>query len=249
MVSPPFECEYNTHTNSSNSHLILFLSIFLMHNYQIFFLYPLSLFLPPHDVIPFGSCDETPHLLLSLHNYYHITSINFLSCYLSRRVYIERGCLPKIFHKQNNLTISFVMSSSVAPNGATVLWIRNLSLHCISGGAMRWACIVTASNTHIIKYRNHTSICVHVKNCTDNNGKIPVKSHFSLGLMMPMLGLTQYFFGDVVLTCEQRLVNYRYAFCYSCADIGIWSMWLCLLLDTNTNVLALSRDTGKIWHW
>lgn len=30
---------------------------------------------------------------------------------------------------------------------------------------------------------------------------IPVKSYVDLGLIIPTLGLTQYFFGDVVLTC------------------------------------------------
>lgn len=35
------------------------------------------------------------------------------------------------------LTISDVMSSSVVPNGTTVLRIRNLSLQFISGGAVR----------------------------------------------------------------------------------------------------------------
>ena len=33
----------------------------------------------------------------------------------------------------------------------------------------------------------------------------PVKSHVSLGLIMPVLGRTQYFLGDVVFTCEQCL--------------------------------------------
>lgn len=50
-----------------------------------------------------------------------------------------------------------------------------------------------------------------------SNGKIPVKSHLSLGLTMPMLGLTQYFLGEVVFTCEL------------CCDIGIRFIWFWLL--------------------
>lgn len=38
------------------------------------------------------------------------------------------------------------MSSSDVPNGATVLWIKNLSLQCISRGADLWACMVTSLN-------------------------------------------------------------------------------------------------------
>lgn len=31
---------------------------------------------------------------------------------------------------------------------------------------------------------------------------VPVKSHVEFGLRTPVLGLTQYFFGEVVLTCQ-----------------------------------------------
>jgi len=44
-------------------------------------------------------------------------------------------------------TISEVISVLVAPGHATMLWMRNLSLHCMSGGASSTACIVT-TNSH-----------------------------------------------------------------------------------------------------
>lgn len=42
-------------------------------------------------------------------------------------------------------TISGVISLAVAPGLATTLWSKNLSLHCISGGASFCDCIVTKS--------------------------------------------------------------------------------------------------------
>ena len=51
-------------------------------------------------------------------------------------------------------TIADVISSSVVPPATTVLWIRNLSLHCRSGGATLWACIVTAQQNRRVKKRN-----------------------------------------------------------------------------------------------
>lgn len=150
------------------------------------------------------------------------------------------------------------MSSSDVPGEMTVPWTRNLSLHCISGGAVRWASMVTESiqewswnqridtqnknkycwkETFQILLKLHLTVHLitslkwfktdwwfHVKKAVDSymifnsqlhvnttdilkewQAEIPVKSHVSLGLMMPVLGRTQYFLGDVVFTCEQSL--------------------------------------------
>lgn len=51
------------------------------------------------------------------------------------------------------VTISGVISFAVAPGLATTLWRRNLSLHCMSGGASFWACIVTKK----WKYKHDTN--------------------------------------------------------------------------------------------
>lgn len=66
-----------------------------------------------------------------------------------------------------------------------------------------------------------------------SNGKIPVKSHLSLGLTMPMLGLTQYFLGEVVFTCEL------------CRDIGLRFIWL-WLLDRNERGKSEMGECRKV---
>lgn len=46
------------------------------------------------------------------------------------------------------------MSLLVVPVGAIALWIRNLSLDCISGGASFCACIVTTKSTTTFSVKN-----------------------------------------------------------------------------------------------
>lgn len=50
-------------------------------------------------------------------------------------------------------TISCVMSFTETPWLTTTLWRRNLSLHCMSGGASRCACIVTEANCCLFRYK------------------------------------------------------------------------------------------------
>lgn len=52
---------------------------------------------------------------------------------------------------ETRYTISVVMSFVVAPWSTMTLWTRNLSLHCMSGGASRCACIVTESKCNLLR--------------------------------------------------------------------------------------------------
>jgi len=63
-------------------------------------------------------------------------------------------------------------SSSDVPGGTTVVCTKNLSFNCMSGGAVRCACMIT------------------------------VKSHVALGRITPVFGRTQYLLGEVVLTLK-----------------------------------------------
>lgn len=49
-----------------------------------------------------------------------------------------------------------VISESVVLEETIVLWIKNLSLHSISGRAVRWACIVTTLTKESNSYNKST---------------------------------------------------------------------------------------------
>lgn len=128
-----------------------------------------------------------------------------------------------------------MICSSFVPLGTIVLWIKNLSLHTKSEGTAFCACIVTVkkiiSKSVASKFQHHIQESWRIKIIF-----IPVKEHVKFGLMIPVCGLTQYFFADVVLTCQK--IYFRWIMINLMLSV-IKSLEIRLRLDVGNKVRTL----------
>lgn len=133
-------------------------------------------------------------------------------------------------------------------------------MHCMSGGASFCACIVTETNM-IRRKRTHTPLVIYIESTyikqlislikhKIEERETPITSQVDLGNTIPVLGLTQYFFGFVVFTYSipmsvaqesklqiprtQKSTKSRNKNCKiesECSNSTLKATWLSVLLD------------------